>query len=38
VPLGLEVLLVVLAVTVIFAVFGYLIDKSAKREERKEGR
>jgi len=25
-------------VTAIFAVFGYLIDKSAKREERKEGR
>ena len=37
-PLGLEVLLVVLVVTVIFAVFGYLIDKSAEREERKEGR
>jgi preprotein translocase subunit SecE len=37
VPLGLEVLLVVLAVTAIFAVFGYLIDKSAEREERKQG-
>ena len=37
-PLGLEVLLVVLAVTAVFAVFGYLIDKSAKREERNEGR
>jgi preprotein translocase subunit SecE len=38
VPLGLEVLSVVLVVTVIFAVFGYLIDKSAESEERKEGR
>jgi preprotein translocase subunit SecE len=38
VPLGLEVLLVVLAVTVIFGVFGYLIDKSAEHEDRNEGR
>jgi hypothetical protein len=38
VPLGLEVLLVVLAVTAVFAVLGCLIDKSAEREERKEER
>jgi hypothetical protein len=36
-PLGLQVLLVVLGVTVVFAVVGYLIEKSAARNEQ-EGR
>jgi len=37
VPLGLEVLLVVLAFTAAAAALGYLIDKSAESEDRKEG-
>jgi hypothetical protein len=36
-PLGLAVLLVVLGVTALAAAVGCLIDKSAEREERKEG-
>ena len=37
-PLGLEVLLVVLVVTALFGLFGYLIDKSAEGRDRKEER
>jgi hypothetical protein len=36
-PLGLTVLLLVVGVTVIFGVAGYLIEKSAERNERKQG-
>jgi preprotein translocase subunit SecE len=37
-PLGLAVLLVVLAVTAVIAALGYVIDKSAERDERNQGR
>jgi hypothetical protein len=37
-PLGLAVLLVVLAVTAVIATLGCLIDKSAERDERNQGR
>ena len=36
-PLGLAVLLVVLCVTAVAGIIGYLIDKSADREDRKKG-
>lgn len=35
-PLGLEVLLVVLIVTAVFALAGYLIDKSERHYEREQ--
>jgi preprotein translocase subunit SecE len=34
----LAVLLVVLAVTAVIAALGYVIDKSAERDERNQGR
>jgi hypothetical protein len=37
-PLSLAVLLVVLAITAVIAVLGYLIDKSAERDESNQGR
>jgi hypothetical protein len=37
-PLGLAVLLVVLAVTAVIAALGCVIDKSAERDERNQGR
>ena len=37
-PLGLEVLLVVLAVTAVFGVVGYLIDKDTEGRDHKEER
>lgn len=36
-PLGLEVLLVVLGFTAIVAAVGWLIDKSAERHDRGDG-
>ena len=35
-PLGITVVLLVLGVTALFALAGYLIDKSEASEERKE--
>jgi hypothetical protein len=37
-PLGLTVVLLVLGVTAVVGVLGYLIDKSAARDDRREGR
>jgi hypothetical protein len=37
-PLGLTVVLLVLGVTAVVGAVGYLIDKSAERDDRKEGR
>lgn len=36
-PLGLSVLLIVLAVTAVAGLLGILIDKSAERQDRREG-
>jgi hypothetical protein len=36
-PLALAVVLVVICVTAVFGVAGYLIDRSAEREDPKEG-
>ena len=37
-PLGLAVLLVVLGVTAVIAMLGWLIDRSAATHDRKDGR
>jgi len=37
-PLGLAVVLLVFGVTAVVGVVGYLIDRSAARNDRKEGR
>jgi hypothetical protein len=37
-PLGLAVVLLVLGVTAVVGVVGYLIDRSAARNDRREGR
>jgi hypothetical protein len=37
-PLGLTVVLLVFGVTAVVAVVGYLIDRSAARDDRREGR
>ena len=37
-PLGLTVVLLVLGVTAVVGVVGYLIDRGAARDDRREGR
>jgi hypothetical protein len=37
-PLGLSVVLLVLGVTAVVGVLGYLIDRGAARDDRREGR
>ena len=37
-PLGLTVVLLVLGVTAVVGLVGYLIDRSAARNDRREGR
>ncbi len=37
-PLGLTVVLLVLGVTAVVGVVGYLIDRNAARNDRREGR
>jgi hypothetical protein len=37
-PLGLTVVLLVLGVTAVVGLLGYLIDKGAARDDRREGR